>query len=800
MKKILIALIVLIFLNFSQQFDCSDYSSSLECGLFNTGYKFQCFMSSSKCQEVKVESGCQMKEGNCQKEGDAQNVECHLYDHPIASDKYLKVCKKIIVDSGCEVSSPTDCHAKTDTSKKKCEYTENNSHCKLYDKTCEDYDTKECGNLALGKESGTNQCYFPGQGNCQEVLIDEYCYVDDNRQCTKRKEFNETLYKCFDGTEDEKQTCKRIAKKCEEQNTLDKCREFGANCYKANIQGRTRTTSCNEVKVISPKCKIDTNGNCVADQADTDYEKCGFIQENGEYKCGPINKACYEVAKNDKCNKIESTDGKICTKVKDYTTTPCKEVFIDPECKINADGECTINTKQKNNKCQYFLGFFKCRFYEIDSECKIEDDTCKNNGNTPEGQKCDFVDQSRTKCKLRDIRCDEISQDQCDGENVINRQSGRKCSWNGLNCKEYKIDNVCTVTSTNQCGKKADATLQKNYKCLFTNSSELECIQKQDTCESYYTDCSSHNVENKIQCKANYPNCKKIEIDENCEVDNIIGTCVTKNGKTIDSKKKCGFWNAELTICKIMDKPCEEFGNKNDCHTVDNCAYITSYNNDLLSCYLTETKDNNVCKLDDNRECIPAKENSIANYETCDFIYDYMNKKAICQKRNLECNEIKDQNICNSVKTDEQQCLYLGTSCLELINDDYCYYNTNEGKCTFRSGNQPSNYYCTTLTYRGEYYCMRAEKKCSSITKTDECNSFTPVDRQCFYVQGYGDNYRCKNIEVDSQCKINEEGKCTGNGCAYDDDDEKNHCAYKNNDSSILKVKRLLLLALFFIF
>ena len=92
------------------------------------------------------------------------------------------------------------------------------------------------------------------------------------------------------------------------------------------------------------------------------------------------------------------------------------------------------------------------------------------------------------------------------------------------------------------------------------------------------------------------------------------------------------------------------------------------------------------------------------------------------------------------------------------------------------------------------------KKKCSSIIKADECNSFTPVDRQCFYVQDYDDNYKCKNIKVDSQCKINEEGKCTGNGCAYDDDDEKNHCAYKNNDSAILKIKRLLLLALFFIF
>ena len=798
MKKLLIVLIVSIFLNFSQQLECSEYSFSSSCGLFNTGYKFQCFMSSSKCQEVKVESGCQMKDGICQKEGDAQNVECHLYDHEIASGKNLKVCKKIIVDSGCKVSSPTDCDAKTDTdtSKQKCEYTEDYSHCKLYDKTCEDYNTIECGSLALGNNSGTNQCYFTGQGNCQEVLIDEYCYMDDNGQCTKRKDFNETLYKCSPGTEDKKQTCKKIAKKCEEQTTLDKCGEFGANCYKVNIQGRT--TFCNEVKVISPKCKIDTNGDCVADQADTEYENCGFIPENGEYKCGPINKACNKVAKNDKCNKIELADGHICTKVKDYTTTPCKDVLIDPECQIDANGECKIITPSKNNKCQYVNGFYKCQFYEIDSECKIEN-TCENNGNPPEGQKCDFVDQSPTKCKLREIRCDEISQDQCDGENVINRQSGRKCSWNGLNCKEYKIDNVCTVTSTNQCGKKDDATLQDNYICLFTNSSKLECIQKQDTCESYYTDCASHNIVNQIQCINNSPNCKKIEIDENCEV-NSSGSCVTKNGKTIDSKKKCGFWNEEETICKIMDKPCGEFHNKNDCHTVDNCAYIAPYGYSSSYCYLTETKDNSVCKINDDRECISAKENSIANYETCNFMYDYENKKAICQKRILGCNEIKAQNICNSVKTDEQQCLYLGTSCLELINDDYCYYNTNEGKCTFRSGNQPSNYYCTTLTHNGEYYCMRAEKKCSSITKTDECNSFTPVDRQCFYVQGYGDNYRCKNIEVDSQCKINEEGKCTGNGCAYDDDDEKNHCAYKNNDSAILKVKRLLLLALFFIF
>ena len=796
MKKILIALIVLIFLNFSQQFDCSDYSSSSECGLFNTGYKFQCFMSSSKCQEVKIESGCQMKEGNCQKEGDAQNVECHLYDHPIASGENLKVCKKIIVDSGCEVSSPTDCHAKTDTSKKKCKYTENNSHCKLYNKTCEDYDTKECGNLALGKESETNQCYYPGQGNCQEVLIDEYCYMDDNRQCTNRKEFNETLYKCSYVTEDEKQTCKRIAKKCEEQNTLDKCREFGANCYKANIQDRD--TFCNEVKVISPKCKINTNGNCVADQADTDYENCGFIPENDEYKCGPINKACNEVANNDKCNKIELADGHICTKVKGYTIYPCKDVLIDPECQIDANGECKIITPSKNNKCQYVSGFDKCQFYEIDTECKIEGNNCKNNSDLPTDKKCGFVDQSQTKCKLRDIRCEDFNQDQCDGENEINSQSGRKCSWNGDYCKEYKIDNVCTVTSADKCGKKDDATLLKNYKCLFTNSSELECIQKQDTCESYYTDCLSHNIKNQIQCINNSPNCKKIEIDENCEVDNFR-RCVT-NGKTIDTKKKCDFWNEEKTICKIMDKPCGEFNNKNDCHAVDNCAYITPYNFGYLSCYLTETKDNSVCKIDGNRDCIPANQNSIANYETCNFKYDYENNKAICQKRNLGCNEILDQNICNSVKTDEQQCIYGGTSCLELKNDDYCYYNTNEGKCTFRSGNQPSNYYCTTTINNGVYSCKRAEKKCSSITKANDCNSFTPVDRQCFYVQGHGNNYECKNIEVDSQCKINEEGKCTGNGCAYDDDDKKNHCAYKNNDSSILKVKRLLLLALFFIF
>jgi hypothetical protein len=382
-------------------------------------------MSAGTCQEVKVEKGCKMNEGACVKEGNDPNVQCFLYEHQIGNGNYLKICKKLIVDTGCEVLSQYDCHAETNVEDtKKCIYTENNSHCKIYDKTCTDYKTEGCGTLAKGRNSGINQCYYyPNDGNCIEVLIDEFCYINDEKKCDKRKEFNETLYKCDQYEEDGKPTCKRIEKKCGEQTALDKCQEFGSNCYKANLFGSTAST-CEEVKVITKKCKIDTNGDCVADEADTAYETCSFYKENNENICGPRNRECTSITSGDKCNKIQLTNGNICTKVKDYSATPCKEVFVNQECKINNDGECTVKTQSNRNKCQYENNLSRCIFYEIDNECKIEDNSCKNNGNEPEGKKCDFIDYPlNTKCKLRDLICEDFTNPtQCDGDNIINKK------------------------------------------------------------------------------------------------------------------------------------------------------------------------------------------------------------------------------------------------------------------------------------------------------------------------------------------------------------------------------------------
>jgi len=795
MNKLLIILIGFICLNYSNQLDCGEYTYSSACGLFNTDYKFQCFMSET-CEEVKVEKGCKMNQGACEKEGNDPNVQCFLYDHEIGYGKFLKICKKIIVDTDCEVLSENDCRAKENVEDtKKCIFTENKSHCKIYDKTCADYKKEGCGNLAKGKDSGTNQCYYPNYGNCMEVLIDEFCYISSEKKCDKRKKFNETLYKCDQYEEDGKPTCKRIEKKCGEQTALDKCQEFGSNCYKANLYDSPAST-CNEVEVITKKCKIDSNGDCVVDEADTAYETCEFYIENNKNICGPKNKQCTLITSDDKCNKVQLTNGYICTKVKDYSNTPCLNVLVDQECQINNNGECTVKTQSNKNKCQYENSFSRCKFYEIDNECEIEGDSCKYYGEK-EDKKCDFIDFSyNTKCKLRDLICNDFTNSiQCDGDNIINRKSGRKCSWHEKHCKEYKIDDVCTVTNADGCIKKTDKTLSQGYKCLFTNTSKLECIQKQDSCESYYESCSTHDIKNQIQCINNYsPNCKKIQIDQYCEVTSY--GCNKKSSATFDEEKqKCDFLDKEETICKLTNKTCNDFSDsKTGCNKLDICAYITPYNG-LESCYVTETKDQSKCKIVE-KKCVKEKDDSIKNYETCEFIYDGNSKKAICEKRTLECKEINDPSTCNSIKVDELQCHYSNGKCLEIINDEYCNYN-NDGLCTYRSGNPPSNYYCEASIDDGHYYCLRKEKLCSSIRDTNECNSFTPVDKQCFYIQ---DDGMCKNIKVDSQCKINDEGKCTGNGCAYDDEEDKNHCAYKDNDSSILKLERFLLLVLFLIF
>lgn len=111
-----------------------------------------------------------------------------------------------------------------------------------------------------------------------------------------------------------------------------------------------------------------------------------------------------------------------------------------------------------------------------------------------------------------------------------------------------------------------------------------------------------------------------------------------------------------------------------------------------------------------------------------------------------------------------------------MINVAFTIMMTN---VLIRSGNPPSNYYCEASIYNGYYNCLWKEKLCSSISDTNESNSFTPVDKQYFYIKD--DNMR-KNIKVDIQCKINDEVKCTENRCTYGDE-EKNHCAYKDNDS-----------------
>jgi hypothetical protein len=78
---------------------------------------------------------------------------------------------------------------------------------------------------------------------------------------------------------------------------------------------------------------------------------------------------------------------------------------------------------------------------------------------------------------------------------------------------------------------------------------------------------------------------------------------------------------------------------------------------------------------------------------------------------------------------------------------------------------------------------------CSDI-KDDSCDNYSEQGNKCVYFESY-----CQEVEVDSQCSVNEKNECTGNGCSFDSEKEK--CSYSNG--SLLKIKRILSLALFFL-
>ena len=659
-----------------------------------------------------------------------------------------------------------------------------------YDDGCTMTNDKKC--TKEDEASTSYQClFFPGGSGynpkCRKLNVDNYCYFDNNNKCEKRTEANiPPNHKCkenSDGTE-----CKYAPFECSDFD-INKCKDFdnGKTCFKVN----GGYSQCKIVSVDN-KCEINDIGNCVDKSTGGPdvYEKC---QYNNIYtECKPVNKDCsdMDLDKCDKCQSLESNHS--CKKI----DGSCKDVQIDSSCQINESGECERkNPAKENSICQFENDKSICKFYDFSSNCKLSQTeiivNCNDGDDLDSKRTCKFVETTTKKtCQDRPKTCSDHNNEQCE-EGII-EGTNIKCSWSSGMCKKYTIDDVCTVTN-GLCNIKEDVTdeeIGSTHDCLF-DYLEQTCNKKQKVCGSYYksNECELLSQPDGKKCvKFNENNyCKIIDIDTDCEITSPGNSRNCKGKSSIASSKKCIFdKQSDPSSCKVTDKTCQDYDQKSDCNSVQNCAFYDDDN----TCY-PYTKDNDC--IVQNGECKDGE--NIGQNHKCVFEYKDDNKNSIiCKKINKDCDEYTDSKICNNApKIDDEKCYYISSKCKELYLDDKCTLNS-ENKCIDNgAGKLSSNEVCYKYEDDNNISCYAKEKLCSDY-EDDKCGSFTPEMKLCFNVGSDGD---CEKVTIDAQCSMNENNKCTGDSCQFDK--ENNRCYYQNNDGSLLKKSQIILLVLLFI-
>ena len=799
MKPILRLILSMTLISTSFQIDCGSYRD-ITCGYHTTKYTNKCQMISSTCQPIEVDDGCEITStGKCQETSNIENgSKCYNFG-------YAYRCKKVKIDDGCEITSNFVCQgASSLADTEKCQFADltKKNHCQKVTKTCTDYDDANCGTLK--KIEGTKQCIQRKTNTrCSEIIVDDFCGIkdDSNKKCEPRDDnFDSKNYLCEENENNLGQTeCKRRKKICSD-NTSN-CNAFNPKCYQLKYY-----KTCNEVEVDA-KCKIDNSGDCVGDTEqnfDSDIEMCGLATEiedgNFKLKCKLQRKQCSSITNGEKCSNglIVGGTGFTCLKT---GSNSCKEFLVNKACSISDSGDCQIKDKTATNKDCHFSDLDKtiCRLYEVETNCKIETTygTCGNDdGNAPDPEKiCDMeIDDSNlySNCKKRDKKCEDYkTQTDCDADTDLNKND-KKCSWDYSlgKCREYGIDNYCTVTN-GKC-KEVNAP-PPGQVCLFDTHLKLNCKARAKTCTNYLDNCEStfplKDNEN-TQCLQIDPikMCKSVTIDENCRVNSTTYSDGTTSLSCVNRKDFpqnegiCAFDDEqEKNKCTLTQRKCTQYTD-NTCESLSNCVY---YNN---ACYETDSS----CTVDNSGKCIPRS--TLDKKEKCSF-----DSLRICKKVNKVCKDLDDSaedKKCSIIeRTSTEQCYKFTTassssSCSTITLDGNCY--VNDDKCVKDPNGQLNEDKEICEFNNDKTICSKRAKTCADLDKQN-CNTYEPEKMKlCFYFSELG---TCKEIQLDDRCSMNENSECQGSNCKFNND--KTKCYYEENGSrNHLKIGQMILLVL----
>ena len=199
--------------------------------------------------------------------GNLQNCAYYSSDgHCIETDNYCTMNENV-------------CSKRTDVTEQPTKQCLINSDgvCAQTDKVCGEIDVAQCNNVP---RKDNQQCFhFTDEAECKTIIIDEYCYVNSDGECTNSKKISQYEYCGFNTGKTE---CTIKEKKCEDYNDelcgkfnpeTKLCFNFGSGCIEVQVDNRCKINEKNE-------CVAKGSGQCGFDE---NNEKCYLKKSDGRY-------------------------------------------------------------------------------------------------------------------------------------------------------------------------------------------------------------------------------------------------------------------------------------------------------------------------------------------------------------------------------------------------------------------------------------------------------------------------------------------------------------------------------------
>jgi len=343
-----------------------------------------------------------------------------------------------------------------------------------------------------------------------------------------------------------------------------------------------------------------------------------------------------------------------------------------------------------------------------------------------------------------ELDCTTLTGPTCGNHNTNYKLQCHQFGANS-NCVEIEVDDGCQIKDDHTC-EKTDA-----------NSNSYECYNA----GSEINKCKRINVVSgcKLEINSNNPHCSRdtenIQENEDCFLSKDLKTCEKKTKScSLYSDSNCGGLKGSITNNKqcIFDDECKEI-------TIDDkCQYFDTNNLCDKKSGVTFDEVKNKCIMNS------AKTECKLHPLTCNDYSEYYDDLTKCANFGNTCHKIKidgsSQSKCKIVTITSTEC---------DINDD--------GECTTKTGQTVKNY--QKCSYNSDYTkCELINKECSEmdINECSNCKT-SPAGFKCSKVDY--DSAKCRNININSNCKINSEGNCI----KISGEEDKNECHFIQADS-----------------